>query len=136
MSDVEILPEVIDQARRLGMYGNVSTRLCKMVKQAAPFTHPDGNMRFESFVFRVEESCLVAVTKHDPHLSGSEIEVVSQGDEIDFNLTMITIVCPDCEDDGEYCGTCNTTGKLHCTVSRAQALEASPEAIQEALDNL
>jgi hypothetical protein len=56
VAEVMLTETVLLQARKLGMYGNVSGRLKAMVQQSMPFTHPSGNRRFEGYVLRVDKN--------------------------------------------------------------------------------
>ena len=62
----DILPKVKDQARELGMFGNIDLRLQHMVKHSAPFTHPDGNRRYEGYVMNIEDHTLVSIQHLEP----------------------------------------------------------------------
>ena len=64
--EITITDDVLNQARSLGMYGAVASRLKKMARLAAPFKHPDGNRRFEGWVLNVVDGTLKAISKYDP----------------------------------------------------------------------
>ena len=99
-------PEVMDQARELGIFGNRETLVRKMARHSAPFTHPDGNRRYEGFILRVEDGMVVNICKHETsHESHDEAPEI------------IVVTCPVCNDDGKYCEYCNGTGKVTDTLS-------------------
>jgi len=61
-----IAPEVLDQARELGMYGTVEVRLKKMARLAVPATHPKGNFRYEQVVLKIDQNRVVSIHKAAP----------------------------------------------------------------------
>ena len=64
--DVIIEPKVLEQARKAGLFGNVERRLRKMVFLAAPASFPEGNRRYEGFLFRIEKGVLKEIHTIDP----------------------------------------------------------------------
>jgi hypothetical protein len=65
--DFEVSEQAIRDAKACGLWGNVEKRLARMAKQAAPFTHPEANRRFESFLLKIENGVVVGVQKFDPN---------------------------------------------------------------------
>jgi hypothetical protein len=57
---------VVEQAQRLGLFGNVEKRVLRMARHSAPFTHHAGNRRFEGWVLRIEQGVVVSIKKLDP----------------------------------------------------------------------
>jgi hypothetical protein len=47
--------EARKQARTLGIRGDVETRVARMARRAARFTHPIANLRYERFIMRLEK---------------------------------------------------------------------------------
>lgn len=50
---IRITDTAASDAARAGMYGNVKARLRRMVRLAAPITHPRGNCRYEQWLLMV-----------------------------------------------------------------------------------
>jgi hypothetical protein len=63
MKQFVVAPEAIDQGRRLGVGEDVATRIARMARRAAPFTHPQGNRRFEDWVLRIDKGVVLAIDK-------------------------------------------------------------------------
>ena len=61
-----VAPAVIEQAHKLGLFGNVEKRIARMARHSAPFTHRAGNRRFEGWVLRIEQGTVVSIKKLDP----------------------------------------------------------------------
>lgn len=104
---------VVQAARKLGMFGDVKGRIARMARMSAPFTHPSGNRRFESYVLQIEGTKVLDLHK----LTGDRLdapEAPKSLNEVPFlNPTTPTmVVCPDCEGDGGVCLTCGSTGKV------------------------
>ncbi len=51
------------QAREIGIGGAVVKRLQRMGMRSAPFTHPEGNRRFDDFVLLVQNKQIVGVNR-------------------------------------------------------------------------
>lgn len=49
-----VLDEVLEQARKLGIEGDVEGQVKRMARDATPFTHAQANRRFERFLLRLE----------------------------------------------------------------------------------
>lgn len=58
---IEVTEVAIRSARACGMYGNLKPVLHRMARLAAPFTHPDGNYRFENYVLTIVNNRLLHV---------------------------------------------------------------------------
>lgn len=58
-------PEALARAKEAGVYGNVQKRLQRMAARSAPFTHPAGNRRFQSFVLRIAGDQIIDVSRLD-----------------------------------------------------------------------
>lgn len=61
-----LAPGVVEQAQKLGLFGNVEKRLLRMARHSAPFTHQAGNRRFEAWVLRIDQGVVVSIKKLDP----------------------------------------------------------------------
>ena len=61
-----VSPSVLEQARAIGMYGNVEGRIKRMAQAAVPFKHPPASHRFDSYLFRIEGDTVVMIMKFDP----------------------------------------------------------------------
>lgn len=59
----EVSKEAADQARALGMFGDVSDRLIRMARESAPFTHPSGNRRYESFLLTIDDKKIISIRR-------------------------------------------------------------------------
>ena len=50
------IPEnTIAQGRSLGIWGDTHARMLRMVRRAAICSHPDGNRRFQNFIFQIHD---------------------------------------------------------------------------------
>ncbi|MBS7812370.1 hypothetical protein [Roseococcus pinisoli] len=57
---LEVPERVKEQARALGLYGNLDVRISRMAKQAMPFGGSGtGLRRFDSFIFRIDDGVVV-----------------------------------------------------------------------------
>lgn len=79
-----IIDCVVDKARGLGI--TCEEELMNMVEMSAPTTHHLGNRRYERFIFLIQDGNVRDINKDEPKKSNK--------------------VCPDCNDDGDYCMTC------------------------------
>lgn len=59
--DFIVSDQAVEQARRLGLTGDHKQELEEMARYAAPFTHPDGNRRFDAWWLRLDEGEVTAV---------------------------------------------------------------------------
>ena len=55
--------EAINQARMIGLCGDVDKRLIRMAKRSAPLTHPEGNRRFDDFVLFVQNKVVKYINR-------------------------------------------------------------------------
>ncbi len=55
--------QALRQAREIGIGGAVVKRLQRMGMRSAPYTHPDGNRRFDDFVLSVQGKEIVGVNR-------------------------------------------------------------------------
>lgn len=62
VSEIVISEEAIRAAESIGVYGDVSAKLQRMLKFATPFTHVCGNLRYDRYVLDVQEGELVDVS--------------------------------------------------------------------------
>lgn len=60
-------PDAEKQAKALGIYGQVASRLARMARKSAPLTSPLGNRRFYNFALTVEGNQVVWVEKLTDH---------------------------------------------------------------------
>ena len=61
--EVEVTPKAVASARQIGLAGDVTKRLTRMARRAAPVTHDKGNWRFEDFVLNIEEGKVLTVSR-------------------------------------------------------------------------
>lgn len=47
----------------LGIDGDVEARIARMARRSAPYTHPDGNRRFEGFLLTVDGDTVVDIER-------------------------------------------------------------------------
>lgn len=57
----DVTPEVIEKARKLGMYGAVERRLKKMARLAARITYPGANYRYQNYLFLIQHDKIVDI---------------------------------------------------------------------------
>jgi hypothetical protein len=79
--DFELAPEVVHQARQAGIIGNVERRVRRMAKFAAPFRHPHGNRRYESFILRVEKGVVTSFCRFNAQTGEVIHDVLGQLEE-------------------------------------------------------
>jgi len=58
--------EVIEQARKLGLGGDVEQQIRHMARDSVPHTHPRANRRFERFILRTEGNHITWIGPVDP----------------------------------------------------------------------
>ena len=80
---MQIKKETLRKAIKLGIGED---ELSTMVDLCAPTTHHLGNRRYDNYIFLIEDNIVKDINKQ-----GVKEEV-----------------CPDCDDDGDYCLTCRT----------------------------
>lgn len=57
---VYVVPEeVLEQARKLGVEGDVEAQIKRMARDATPYTHPRANLRHGRFLLKVEGNDVV-----------------------------------------------------------------------------
>ena len=54
----KVSDEARKQAQTLGIRGDVEARIARMARQAARFTHPMANLRYQRFIMRVEKDTI------------------------------------------------------------------------------
>jgi hypothetical protein len=109
--EFDISPVVFEQARALGMYGNVQDRLKDMARRSAPFTHPEGNRRFEGYILMIREGVILAIAKFTGAYHGDRRAKRTDAPATSHAGSKL-VICPDCEGDGGVCLTCNSTGRV------------------------
>ena len=57
----DVTPEVIEKARKLGMYGAVERHLKKMARLAARITYPRANYRYQNYLFLIQDDKIVDI---------------------------------------------------------------------------
>ncbi len=128
LSEVVVGEAAVTAARESGMFGSVQVRLAEMLKRSVPFGDDVWSRRFESFLLRIESGVLIDVCKmrEDGMVPPEEVEErPPENDsaisctEDDGEIAMLGVVCPDCDDDGNYCATCNSTGRVHESLARS-----------------
>lgn len=120
--EFEVSSSALDQARALGMFGDVPGRLKRMAQQSAPFTHPDGNRRYESYILKVAGGVVEAIYKFTGQRVGDRRAVRADIPQAPRQAhTGAMVECPDCHGDGGVCLTCNSTGKVRETTLQALA---------------
>ena len=60
-------PDAEKQAKALGIYGQVASRLARMARRSAPLTSEFGNRRFYDFALTIEGSQVVWIAKLTDH---------------------------------------------------------------------
>ena len=59
-------PEVLKQARAIGMYGNVEARIARMARESVPHTHPQANRRFDGFLLKIDNGVVTRIMRFQP----------------------------------------------------------------------
>ena len=103
-----IAKTAIASAKQVGLFGAVEKVLKNAASHSAPFTHPNGNRRFNNLILEIEGDRVVNVCKYDPQTEYTYTEVPpnTQGQGV------VMVTCPDCNADGGVCLTCNSTGMV------------------------
>ncbi len=70
MPEYAISDTVLNQARKLGMYGNVRGRLIRIAREAEPFAHPTATHRFKNLILTIRENDVVSIAKADHRSAG------------------------------------------------------------------
>lgn len=76
--EYEIDPIVFVQARQIGLIGNLQQRLQRMARRSAPFTHKEGNRRFESYIMRIEKGVVRSIRRFDPETGEVVVDVLGK----------------------------------------------------------
>jgi hypothetical protein len=64
----QVTDEVLDQARQLGLEGDVEKQVQRMARDGTPYTHPQGNVRHGRFVLKLEGMNVTRIALVDlPH---------------------------------------------------------------------
>lgn len=109
-----------EQARALGMYGDLDNRLADMAKRSAPWKCPQGDRRFEGYILSIDGDIVTGIDRHNQNLGREALDdglKRALGPELEVPKGMVT--CPDCEDDGGACATCNGTGEVTAAVAKS-----------------
>ena len=70
--EYQVSEQAVQQARYWGITGDVTRRVARMARQAAPHTLEPFNRRFEEFVLQVEGDVVVAFSRLDEDHGGSQ----------------------------------------------------------------
>lgn len=93
---LKIAPKVLKLAKDLGFLENTTAQIKYMAEYSAPCTHAQGNRRYEDIVLRVENDMILNIAAFEaPELPKYSTKKYK---------------CSDCNADGGYCCTCNSTG--------------------------
>jgi hypothetical protein len=65
----KVSAEARKQAQALGIRGDAEAKVARMARDAAPFTHPTANRRFQRFILRVEQDTVTWIGINDAHSS-------------------------------------------------------------------
>jgi hypothetical protein len=65
-SAYSVSDEVLEQARTLGIEGDVEQQVQRMARDASPYTHPKANLQHGRFILRVEGNDVVWLGLADP----------------------------------------------------------------------
>ena len=95
-SDIVLSSKAISQAKNLGMTNRTEKTLRKLVRMSVPYTHMKGNRRNKNFIINVEGKVVTGI--FSLHEKTKRLKIKGK------------IICPDCNNDGEFCLTCNSTG--------------------------
>jgi hypothetical protein len=88
---VRINPVLVEAARKMGL---PLVKLVYMANHAVPYNKTPNAKRYKDMLFHVSRGEIVQI-------SAVPKKPVYQ---------MISVICPDCSADGDFCLTCNTTG--------------------------
>ena len=128
----DVADDALREARGLGMFGNVRARLQKMARSSTPFTHPNGNRRFEGFLLTIEGHTVLGVAPYRVPTPGVPLPTKKKKKVHTMILEAPKddgmVVCPDCNADGGPCATCNSTGKLLKDVADSLTMNAYPKS--------
>jgi hypothetical protein len=62
----QVTDEVLEQARSLGVEGDVLGEVKRMAREATPYTHSKANLRHGRFIIKVEGNDVVWIGLADP----------------------------------------------------------------------
>lgn len=65
-SSIGITAQALAQAAAMGFGPHADKRIARMARRAAPFSHAQGNRRFEDWVLRIEQGAVVSIVKIPP----------------------------------------------------------------------
>jgi hypothetical protein len=65
-SAYRVTEEVLEQARKLGVEGDVEAEIKRMARDATPYTHPRANLRHGPYALKVEGNDVVWIGLVDP----------------------------------------------------------------------
>jgi hypothetical protein len=63
--DVQISEHARGEAKRAGIYGDVDSRLRRMLRRAAPVTSEYGNRRYQNYILFVQDNIVLDVARLD-----------------------------------------------------------------------
>jgi hypothetical protein len=63
----KLTDEVLEQARKLGVEGDVEQQVRRMARDATPYTHPKANLRHGRFILKVEGNAVTWIGLDPPH---------------------------------------------------------------------
>lgn len=65
-ASIGVSAQALAQGRAMGFGENVHLRIARMARRSAPFSHAQGNRRFEDWVLRIEQGAVVSIAKITP----------------------------------------------------------------------
>ncbi len=113
-----------DQALRdCACWGLSDQQALYMLDHAAPFTHDQGNWRFEQFLFDVDpdDNVIEGITKLEDDGSAIACSAVPADPDMLYERE-----CPVCFNDGGICLVCRSTGVLTVTDAEYEAIKSDP----------
>jgi hypothetical protein len=57
----DVSDQAMAQAWELGITGDVKKRVARMARRSANCSHPEGNRRFEDYIFKIEDGVVKSV---------------------------------------------------------------------------
>lgn len=64
--EVNVTESAVRSARSVGLCGDVSKRIARMARRAAPVTHAKGNWRFDDFILNISQGDVLDVYRLAP----------------------------------------------------------------------
>ena len=113
LNKVVIPEDLYIKAEKLGLVAPKKA-LPDMVRLAARVTHPLGNYRYEHIVFSLSDNRLLDINFYSSEV---EPEIVCKYDD-----GTIEVICPTCDDDGQWCGVCNGKGLVRGSLEMIKTL--------------